>query len=72
MLRNILLSDYSEITSSSLEERTVLEMAFKKIQASIDNGEIKINGGSKYINPLPISYLIILTENFIPKALLGS
>jgi 5-methylcytosine-specific restriction endonuclease McrBC regulatory subunit McrC len=48
MLRNILLSDYSEITSSSLEERTVLEMAFKKIQASIDNGEIKINGGSKY------------------------
>ena len=48
MIRNILLSDYSEVTSSSLEERNVLEMAFKKIQASIDIGEIKINGGSKY------------------------
>ena len=48
MFRKILLSDYSEVTSSSLEERTVLEMAFKKVQASIDNGEIKINGGSKY------------------------
>jgi 5-methylcytosine-specific restriction endonuclease McrBC regulatory subunit McrC len=48
MLRNILLSDYSEVTTSSIEERNVLELAFKKIQASIDNGEIKINGGSKY------------------------